>query len=446
MGMIIPAEKIIRKMFNIEKAGNESALSAGGFFEGALAASALGNLTKLGKKSGGKSNEGRVNDDEPSNGNNIRTSSNIDDYFDEQCSENTTNGGNLPINSLNSNISVNDKNGKLAINMSGVNSGTNKQNDKLNKNKSYTSGLKTSDSSKNPANIKQKKNIKGYKKVGRGLESLIRKNYKSVGRGALKLAGLGMGAVGGSLGVAATIATGNINNLGKFTATGIAAGVGSVHLAENGATALGNTIKNVKKGVVDAADTYRVGANNWSEEEYEKNVKIPRIKKENTKNKEIQDKYERELGSKDYLKSSTRDELYNAGITDEDLIIKVFKQKQKNPNLSDRELTRDAILATSVKNYKDIETVEKRLIKNLEQRGVFDKIIEKMEKDGKFNKIDKRLEKKYLKVDNDDNLSDKEKLEQKQKLRTREVEKEVEKEKTRMVQSEVKRIEKLSGI
>lgn len=459
MGMIIPAEKIIRKMFNIEKAGNESALSAGGFFEGALAASALNNLSKLGKKPGEKANAGGADDDtrddndirtadpfelEDDNNSDLKLDGNSND--DEMELDNqgrammdwVTNPDNMMDTGLGS--------GNLSFNQGNNNVNINRENNANGQINGASNIGKIDEAESKGQKLQNKKSIKGYKKFGRGLEAVIRKNYKSVGRGALKLAGLGMGAVGGSLGVAATIATGNINNLGKYTATGIAAGVGSVHLAANGATALGNTIKNVKTGAVDMADTYRIGSNNMTEREYQDQILIPRMKKQNNKNSEIRDKYKREFGDTKLMSSSTRDEMYKAGIVDESLIIKALKEKQKNPNLSDRELTRDAILSSKVKNYKDIENVEKRIIKNLEQKGVFEGIIERMEKDGKFDNIDKKLEKKYLKVDNDSSLSDNEKMEEKQKLRTKEIQKEVEKEKSKMVQSEVKRIEKLSGI
>ena len=473
MGMIIPAEKIVRKMFNIEKAGNESALSAGGFFEGALAASALSNLSKLGKGSGGKASEVRSSDDSKDDNTNIRTADPFE--FDDDKDENNSlksaddyvnSGLELGASSVNDYDELDDQgqamldwmqnqdsmwneldDGKVSFDFGDNNININQENNANSKtNEKLDIGEIDEPQNGQTPKFESKKPIKGYRKVARGLGAVAKQNYKAVGRGALKLASIGMGAVGGSLGVAATIATGNINNLGKYTAAGVAAGAGSVHLAANGVGALGNTIKNAKAGAVDIADTYRIGANNMTEKEYQDQVLIPRMKKQNSKNADVIDSYKKEFGDTKLMSSSTRDEMYKAGIVDEKLIIKALKEKQKNSNLSDTELTRDAILSSKVKNYKDLESIEKKLLKQLEQKGVFDKVVEKMEKDGKFDKIDKKLEKKYLKVDNDDSLSDKEKVEQKQKLRTNEVQKEVEKEKTKMVQSEVKRIEKLSGI
>ena len=463
MGMIIPAEKIIRKMFNIEKAGNESALSAGGFFEGALAASALNNLSKLGKKPGGKANAGGADDDtrddndirtadpfelEDDNNSDLKLDGNSNDdqmELDDQgraMMDWVTNPDNMMDTGLGSgNLSFNQGNNNVNIN------GENNANGQMNG--ASNIGKIDEFESKGPK-LQNKKSIKGYKKFGRGVGAVIKKNYKSVGRGALKLAGLGMGAalggaIGGTLGLASSVAAGKLdfNKLAKVTGGGMAAGAGAVSLTANGAVALGRTIK---KTATDVADTYRIGASNMTEREYQDQILIPRIKKQNNRNSEIRDKYKREFGDTKLMSSSTRDEMYKAGIVDESLIIKALKEKQKNPNLSDRELTRDAILSSKVKNYKDIENVEKRIIKNLEQKGVFEGIIERMEKDGKFDNIDKKLEKKYLKVDNDSSLSDNEKMEEKQKLRTKEIQKEVEKEKSKMVQSEVKRIEKLSGI
>ena len=220
--------------------------------------------------------------------------------------------------------------------------------------------------------IKTKKHIvKGIKRVGRKVFTgrNIARVAKGIGRGT-------MGAVGGTLGVAATIASGDVKNLPKFMAGGAALGVGTVELASGGLKLAGNTIKGIKNGLVDVSDTYRIGANNWTEKEYQEEVLIPRMKKENAKNKDIQDRYERELGSKKYLESSERDALYEAGIVDEDQIIKAISQQERD-NISQNEMVQNALIASKIKDRKDLEAREKQLRKILEKQGLKNKELEK---------------------------------------------------------------------
>ncbi len=461
MGMIIPSEKIIRKMFNLEKAGSDSALSSSGFFEGALTASALNKLSSMGKGSkGGNSNQDKLGDGTDKSDTSVRSADpfEVGEVNNRLGSENNSDG--IDFSDSNVGNDTGDENSSdydFDLNP-GITGGNNnpsnngldldpfkdvKPNSTSENNASGVDSSANNDSTVDKSTETKKKQIKGFKKLARGLGAVGKKYYKPIGMGALKIAGLGMGAaVGGTIGLASTIATGNINNLGKFTGGGMAAGAGAVHLATNGAMALG---KNVKRAATDVSDTYRIGANNMTEKEYQDKVLIPRLKKSNDKNSEIKSKYEREFGDTKLMKSSTRDEMYKAGIIDESMIIKALKEKQKS-NISDTELVRDAILASGVKNYKDMESVEKRIIKNLEGKGVFDKLVEKMEKEGKFKTLDKKLESKYQKIEKDNKLNAKEKKEEKLKIRKIEVNKMIEKEKSKVVEKEVKRIEKLSGI
>lgn len=484
LGMIIPAEKLVRQMFNIEKAGNDSSLSAGGFFEGALAASAISNLASIGKGSkGGKGSPEALEEGKDQDDNGIRTADPFelddddDDDDDDDKDELEEDDDELKLNdNLDDDMELDDHGqamldwatnpdnmmdtgmgiGNLSLNQGDSNLNQGDSNFNINEENNANGRMmgdnkgKIDDSDNEKLKLPNKKPIKGYKKVGRGLSAIAKKNYKSVGRGALKIAGglakFTLGATGGTIGLAAAVATGNAKNIDNYMLKGIGVGVGAASLAGSVAKGVSKGAKNVKKEAVNITDQYKIGANNLSEKEYQDQVVIPRLKKQNAKSSDVKEKYTREFGDTKLLESSTRDEMYNAGIVDENLIIKALKEKQKNPQISDKELTRDAILASGVKNYKDMESVEKRMIKNLEQKGFYKDLEKKMEKDGKFKDVDKKLDKKFVKINENDKLTEEEKGQMKQDLREKEINKRINKEKVRLIEPELSRIEKLSGI
>ncbi len=457
IGFIIPAEKLIRKMFNIEKAGNDSALGAGGFFEGAMVASMLGGLQRLGKGQNKGSGKDAKEDDENKD-NEIRTTDPFElddsnfqnqelagdngldevgqlwqDYIDAHNDEN--NAGSMTFNQGSNTTNINDNSrNQIDNNIKGA---------QRQRNLDIT--LDDDSSSARKDKKKSSKFIRGVAAVGRK-----KFNGKAIARAlgatAKGVAHVGLGAAGATFGLAATVASGDIKNLDNFVVRGVGAGLGAATLGTAGIQGAINLGRGAKREGTDLLDTYRIGANSWTEKEYQDNVLIPRMKKKNDKDQNVKEKYRMEFGDTKLMSSSTRNEMYRYGVVNEDLIIKGLKEKNKNPGLSDKDLVRDAILASSVRNYKDIETIEKRIMKELELKGVFDNLEKRLEKKGEFDALNKKLEKKYKKIDEDNKLSVSEKETAKQELKQKEKDKIINKEKSKTISSQMKRIQRMSGI
>ena len=356
------AEKIVRNMFGINSNTlPDSKSSVAGM---ALTAAAVRRVAgRIKSATSKRTNKALGNARGGENGTKIRQKS-IEDYNDI---DNTNDEKQKEIRENN-----NDKNGNTETNEKKT-----EKNDKVEKDVKREAKRKNAnnnaDTVRNKGKVRKNviKKLKGARRVGRKV--FTSKNMGKIAKGAGKVA---LGATGGAFGLSAAIASGDFKNIDNFVATGIGAGIGVTELAAGTVTGVGNLGKNIKNGAIGIADTYRIGANNWTQKEYEENVVIPRMKKNNAKNKEIQDKYERELGSKDYLKSSERNALYNAGIADEEQIIKAIKQKERD-NITQSEMVQNALIASRIKDRKDYEAREKQLRKILEKQGLQEKELNK---------------------------------------------------------------------
>ena len=441
-GFIIPAEKIIRKMFNFEKAGEESA--AAGFAGGALFASAFSAISRIGKGGhGGKSDNGS---DDNQDDNSIRTTD-VNELFgdnDPISVDQISDGTNTALNNINisnSNVRPNVNNvGMRVNNPNNNNNGTHGNNNfstNINPNLSNLGKGKT----KGKIKTNTPKFIRGVKAVGK--RTFTGRNLVKVAKGVGKV---GLGAAGLTMGAAAGIATGDLGNAIKFGATGATAGWGSVNALSGGVETIGEIGKDAKQILTDEIDEFRIGYNNYTQKEYEQNILIPRKQKENAKNKEIKEKYKREFGNTDLLDSSARNELYKAGITDENLIIEALKVKQENSGLSDKELVKNTVMASKIKSAKDAESREKQLKKILENNGAFRNVEKALENKGAFKDLDRKLQNKYKKIDDDNQISIKDKELAKQNLKQREKDKIIDKEKDRLVSGRMRVIRKISGV
>ena len=225
------------------------------------------------------------------------------------------------------------------------------------------------------SNGKNGNKIRGIKRVARqtGRKVFTAKNIGKIA----KVAGYtALGTIGATLGLADAVASGDVKNIDKFVAKGAGIGIGVAGLASGIAGGTVNVAKKAKGSIRDVKDQYQIGANNWSDKEFQENVLIPRKKKENAKNKDVIDKYERELGSADFLESKQRDALYDAGITDENQIIKAISQQQRD-NISYNEMVQNTLIASKIKDRKDLEAREKQVRKILEKQGMNQKDLEK---------------------------------------------------------------------
>ena len=370
------AEKIMRKMFKLDNSGT---LSDFGAFAGGMALT--GAIKRLANKAVPKAKKGSKDDSANSDKNNNIKTRDIEEAFKDDDNIKTTDEEDKEDKDDNNEEEL-DETGKQWQNYIDNQEGTtNAKSNQANntseqvkkKGQEELQNSKKENSNKITKKVSNKKEhpvIRGISRIRR--RTLTGKNIAKLARGVGKV---GLGAAGLTIGAAAGIATGDLNNVFKYGAGGIAAGMGTVDVATGGITAAINAGKAIKQGVIANSDEFKIGYNDYTQKEYEQNVLIPRIKKQNAKNKEIRDKYERELGSTEFLKSSARDELYNAGITNEDMIIKALKI-QREQDVSDRQLAQNAIIASKIKEYKDLELREKQLKEILEKSGLDSKKID----------------------------------------------------------------------
>lgn len=353
IGFMVPAENIIRKLFGMENYGKSSAL--GGFAGGALAAKALEKLGGAGKKlpKPGGSGDGK----EKNSG--IKMSP-LDDVFD-----NGTSGGGSPLpggipgggSPLPGGSPLSGLAGATAGGTSAGGTGIAGP---------FTGTRRRASSPVSPASAKFRKKqpatgIKGgVTAIGRVGGKFIRKN---AGKAIRTMATMTAGVAGAGAGVAAGIASGNLENVFKYGAVGAGAGAGLTSATITGATTLGKGVYNFGKG---AKTTFQKGYYG-SEEEYQKQVLIPKLKAKNERNKELQEKYAKE--GIDMKKSTGRAELYKYGYVNESDILNALKVQQKS-GFGDQELVQDAMLAKHMEKLSDVDAVRKELEERLRRRGL----------------------------------------------------------------------------
>lgn len=179
--------------------------------------------------------------------------------------------------------------------------------------------------------------------------------------------GYGAAALG-TIGLAAGVATGDFENVGKYA---VAGGIAGAHLGEKAAglpSAAYRRTKEISNGMRDIRDTYEKEA--LSKDEYKKRMNA-RADKEFMKDKETKQLYEDAFKDSgiDYKEAMEKAKEYRShGITDDETIIKAMKVKSKglSQDIADPKRIVSAKLASQITNEKDVETMEKRL----RERGV----------------------------------------------------------------------------
>lgn len=354
------AERIIRKMFGINgETLPDSKSSIAGM---AIAASAVkkmaGKLKSVALK-GGKTGSSASGSDETK----IRQKS-IEDYNEERTNNKAEKNQEEKEEKETNRLRLKDEENTMKENKKEQDKQENKEqaekqekeNDEINK--------------KVGSKIKEKtiKGLKGAKRVAKiyGGKVFTAKNAGKLAQLAGKVA---LGATGGAIGLSAAIATGDPKKIDNYVARGVMAGSGIAGFT-------GQVAKKVTKTAKDIGTTYRIGYNGWTDKEYQENVVIPKLKKQNARNMEVRDKYERELGNTDYLDSKERDALYEAGIIDENKIIDALKQYERD-GISKNEMVQNALIASRIKDRKDFEAREKQLRRILEKQGLKEKELEK---------------------------------------------------------------------
>lgn len=355
IGFMVPAENIIRKLFGMENYGKSSAL--GGFAGGALASSALQKLRGAGKKLPKPGGAG----EEKTKDSGIKMAS-LDDVFSGGTSEG---GSPLPGGAGGSQSPSGSGGGSPLSGPTGMGVRTAGNSPTSGVAGPFTGIRKSASVSSASAKFRKKQPATGMKG---GDKALIRAGAKFVrkngGTAIRKIAATTAGVAGAGMGVAAGIASGNLENVFKYGAVGAGAGAGLTNATITGATTIGKGVYNFRKG---AKETYQKGYYG-SEEEYQKQVLIPQLKKKNEKNKELQEKYAK-LGI-DMKTSTGRAALYNAGYVNEKDILSVLKVQQKSGITDDKELVQDAMLAKHMEKLSDVDAVRKELEERLRRRGL----------------------------------------------------------------------------
>ena len=427
IGFMSKAEKLIRKMFGMNNAGDASGL--GSFTEGALVSQALSSVSN--RASGGaeslKQGAGaNGEDDSDSVDNSGIKMAKMDDVFGEEDTNSNidnvdtgglggtlspatqgsgTTGGQINVQNnttgptygglnLNSNTptnasqklkqqgvgggnNVNVTNNMGPTNLNGVQGlgGLSGASNSTNLNYSGSQGVGNvpnilNNKDKNPKKSKKIKLPKAIKGVGNVLTTTGSKVFTgdNLKKGIRTVASLGLGSAGAVFGAATGIANGNMSDVFKDAALGAGAGSGIA----NTVVGIGEKVVGVGRGSINAGknvkEAYLQGAYG---EDYQEKVAIPKLKEKNEKDSKVKLKY-KNAGFKDWksaISSKGRDALYNAGIVDEDKIITALKIQEKY-NLSDKELVQDTVVAEHISSYKDAQTMEKVLKSKLLQSGV----------------------------------------------------------------------------
>lgn len=206
----------------------------------------------------------------------------------------------------------------------------------------------------------------------KGALSLAGKYAPKAGKALLKGTAMAIGAgTIGTIGVAAGLASDSYGNVAKFAAAGGAAGSAA------GNALADRTIKmpsNAYKKVSNAREELQKAAYKDDPKGYQKYLN-KKADREFMKNKENKELYKTKFGAQKYQEAMQAAIKYREhGVTDNDVIIKAMKVKNKHvkADYADKQRIISAKLSSQISGEKDIETMSKRL----KQRGIKDSQIE----------------------------------------------------------------------
>lgn len=387
LGFMLPAEKIVRKLFGFEKSSTASSI-VGGALGGALAMQGIQGLSKVFGKSKGKSNLGasgkdKANDKVRMANRGVDNPAEEDDFI-----ENALTDGD------NDNIRMDGENNEPSVNEDSINSRIDEidsldpyhMNPELNAEygdlQGQLSGIRNNgqEETEPTTNIPteefisnvpteeptEEKAFKGPKSEGKFMRALgagtrvATPILGNVAKGVAKGTAMGIGAATlGTIGIAAGLASDDYSNVAKWgaAAAGIGGTLGSTasRLPSQAYRKTSTTLNNVKE---------QFQREYYTPAEY-KQKQNERLDKEFMKDKEVQTKYRNEFGRDSYKKVMEQAKEYRRhGITDDDVIISAMKAKSKfaTDNYADpRRIAAAKLVTKQVSNEKDIENMQKRL-------------------------------------------------------------------------------------
>ncbi len=366
IGFMLPAEKLIRQMFGMEQHGNDSAL--GGFAGGALASQAISSLGKIKNSRNSKSKE-KAKESDGKDESNIKMAK-MDDVFGED--------GNSDRKDASKEAQKEAKEGQQSA-QNNIQTGQQQQKEarrkelqkRLSQNKQQGANAKNQQSKQKGIikkakdklnNVKQKPGVKGAGAVVRYTMNKAKGGIKKLPGAALRTSAT---AAGLAFGAAAGIASGDASNVFKYGALGAGAGRGAANLTIKGVKG----VKKVGEGAIDAGKNVKqqyLKGYYGDEQEYQKNVLIPKLKAKNEKDKELQRKYAQ--AGINMKESTGRNALYDKGYVNEDEILRALKVQQKT-GISDDDLVKAAVVSKNIEKFADIEPVKKAVMNKLQGQG-----------------------------------------------------------------------------
>lgn len=229
------------------------------------------------------------------------------------------------------------------------------------------------------SNISRRRAFGGYlsRRMSNAMDKTRIKNgtisgFKTLGK-------LTMGVAGASVGLAAGIATGDLNKVTQNVTAGAVAG-GAI-----GSKAVGGIANTVTKLGTNEVNNFKEIKENWKKDKYGSDYskyEREKLDEEFLKDKEIQRQYKNQLNltNKEEVRAAMEDAVKyrEYGITDNSLIIKAMKQNGGNKtNRADKSRIATAAIADRAKNEKDLKTMMDRFAKT---PGVSAQQIKQMEK------------------------------------------------------------------
>lgn len=387
LGFMLPAEKIVRKLFNFEKSSTASSL-VNGALGGALVMQGVQGISKIFGRSKGKSNSGTSGKD----------NANAKVRMANRGVDNPAEEDDFITNALmdgdNSNIRMDGENNDPSVNEDSINSRIDEINeldpDHTNpwlwseredlqeqltgirnngqEETEPTTNIPTEEFISNVPTEEptEEKAFKGPKSEGKFMRALgagtrvATPILGNVAKGVAKGTAMGIGAATlGTIGIAAGLASDDYSNVAKWgaAAAGIGGTLGSTasRLPSQAYRKTSTTLNNVKE---------QFQREYYTPAEY-KQKQNERLDKEFMKDKEVQTKYRNEFGRDSYKKVMEQAKEYRRhGITDDDVIISAMKAKSKfaTDNYADpRRIAAAKLVTKQVSNEKDIENMQKRL-------------------------------------------------------------------------------------
>ena len=396
IGFLIPAEKILRKFFGLDKADTSGVLE--GMMGGAMVMSGVNMLKKgISGIGGGKDKKDGKEEGEKKSG--IRTAdsgNNTSHLMDEISGENNNNNRNNNDNNDENNGDENNNNsndGEQNGNDNSQGGGTNNRRIHVDSEQSNENNENSENNEDNNSNIRQEENNNGSengennstnntttennntnanneqakkdKEKKREVKRLMARKFakntgKFLGRNIIKAYGA---ATVGTIGVAAGLASDKYSNVATFGIAGAAAGnamaKAGMKTAKKIPTAV-NRVGEYRRQVRDQAEREV-----YTEKE-RKRIQNERADKEFLKDKDAREKYSKAFAGEDYKKIMEEAIEYRRyGVTDNDAIIKAMKLQVDG--LSENKKDKRRILTAKVASQlgrKDIDAFGNRLRSN----------------------------------------------------------------------------------